>query len=82
MESEFNEQLKLKNEIINEFDEYKIKNAAKEAEQMVTFRDLKDEFLKCENEYLKFKQECDSTKTTMQDDLKSMFEKSETILDK
>lgn len=32
MESEFNEQLKLKNEIINEFDEYKIKNAAKEAE--------------------------------------------------
>lgn len=47
---------------------------------MLTLRDLKDKFLLCENEYIKFKQECDDTQHNMQDDLKSMFEKSETIL--
>lgn len=49
---------------------------------MNMLRELKDKFLKCEEEYLKFKTVCNDTTVTMQEDLKSMFEKSEAILDK
>lgn len=50
MESEFNEQLRLKNEAIDELDEYKSKSSEKETEYMKMLRELKDKFLKCENE--------------------------------